>query len=64
VNKLVFSTLLLLATNAVADEKYCWGEYDPTVKTECEYELLSEEDVQIEKYIRENLTAWWTRKND
>jgi hypothetical protein len=40
----------------------CWGSYDPTIDTEeCEYEFLSEEDRKIDEYIRNNLTAFWTR---
>jgi hypothetical protein len=55
--------ILLLFPGVVLAED-CWGQYDPTDKSECEYQFLSEEDAKIDEYIRNNLTAWWTRKRD
>ena len=55
--------LLFLAPSVVFAEN-CWGDYDPTVQEECQYEFISEEDQQIDQWIRDNLTAWWVRKKD
>ena len=55
--------MLLLVYPHCASAEQCWGEYDPTAETECEYEFLSEEDKQIDQFIRDNFTAWWI-KND
>ena len=57
-----FLLIIFLPISANADN--CWGQYEPNDHNECEYEFLTEEDKQIDEYIRDNLTAFWTRNKD